>query len=115
MASKKTRRIDGVVWDSALGQTCPGCGAAVDQCRCSAATESHRPQGGAGPVRLRLDRKGRKGKSATLIEDLPLAEADLRQLAKALKKRAGTGGTVVDGRIEIQGDQRDLLAGGRPH
>ncbi len=99
-----------MVWDSALGQTCPGCGEVVDRCRCSAATESVGDSRAAGPVRLSLDRKGRRGKSATLIEDLLLSEVDLRQLAKVLKKRVGTGGTVVDGRIEIQGDHRDLLA-----
>ena len=41
--------------------------------------------------------------------DLPLAETDLRDLAAALKQRCGTGGTVMGGRIEIQGDQRERI------
>ncbi len=46
----------------------------------------------------------------TTVSDLPLSEADLLALAARLKERCGTGGTVRDGRIEIQGDQRDRVA-----
>ena len=53
--------------------------------------------------------KGRKGKGVTLIEGVLLAPSDLKTLAKTLKTRCGTGGTVKDGIIEIQGDFRDLL------
>ena len=42
--------------------------------------------------------------------DVPLDEAELLELAATLKQRCGTGGTVKDGRIEIQGDQRERLA-----
>lgn len=53
--------------------------------------------------------KGRKGKGVCLITGLPLTEEELKKLAKELKQRCGTGGTVKDGVIEIQGDNRDLL------
>ena len=53
--------------------------------------------------------KGRKGKGVTVIRGLPLAPDELASLAKRLKKRCGSGGTVRDGVIEIQGDHRDLL------
>jgi translation initiation factor 1 len=43
------------------------------------------------------------------VFDLPLAEEELRELAALLKQRCGTGGTVKDGRIEIQGDQRERV------
>jgi predicted translation initiation factor SUI1 len=46
----------------------------------------------------------------TTVSDLPLDEAGLRELAATLKQRCGTGGTVKDGIIEIQGDQRDRMA-----
>ena len=46
----------------------------------------------------------------TTVSDLPLDEAGLLELATQLKDRCGTGGTVKDGVIEIQGDQRDRLA-----
>lgn len=60
-------------------------------------------------VKVGRETKGRKGKGVTLVSDLPLAEDALQELATLLKTRCGTGGTVKDGRIEIQGDQRDRL------
>jgi translation initiation factor 1 len=60
-------------------------------------------------VRVLLDRKGRGGKSVTVVEGVRLGADELRKLAKELKRRTGTGGSVKDGRIEIQGDQRDLV------
>jgi translation initiation factor 1 len=61
-------------------------------------------------VRLGRETKGRRGKGVTTVSDLPLDEAGLLELAATLKQRCGTGGTVRDGTIEIQGDQRDRLA-----
>jgi predicted translation initiation factor SUI1 len=64
------------------------------------------------PVTVRVGRetKGRRGKGVTVVADLPLDDAGLLDLAARLKQKCGTGGTVKDGRIEIQGDQRDRLA-----
>jgi predicted translation initiation factor SUI1 len=53
--------------------------------------------------------KGRGGKGVTIISDLPLDENGITELATKLKTRLGTGGTVKDGRIEIQGDHRDRI------
>ncbi len=61
-------------------------------------------------VRLGRETKGRRGKGVTTGSDVPLDEAGLLELAAMLKQRCGTGGTVRDGTIEIQGDQRDRLA-----
>ena len=61
-------------------------------------------------VRIGRETKGRRGKGVTIVSDVPLDEAGLRDLAAQLKNRCGTGGTVKDGRIEIQGDQRDRLS-----
>lgn len=52
---------------------------------------------------------GRKGKGVTTVFDTPLNEAELLNLAAQLKQKCGTGGTVKDGRIEIQGDQRERI------
>ena len=52
---------------------------------------------------------GRKGKGVSVVAGLPLAGAELEALAGELKRRCGSGGTVRDGCIEIQGDHRDLL------
>lgn len=60
-------------------------------------------------VKIGRETKGRRGKGVTLVWDLPLSEAELDSLATHLKTRCGTGGTVKDGKIEIQGDQRDRL------
>jgi predicted translation initiation factor SUI1 len=57
-------------------------------------------------VRVGRETKGRRGKGVTTISDVPLDEAGLQELASSLKQTCGTGGTVKDGRIEIQGDQR---------
>jgi predicted translation initiation factor SUI1 len=61
-------------------------------------------------VKLGRQTKGRRGKGVTTISDLPLDEAGLHELATKLKGLCGCGGTVKDGIIEIQGDQRDRLA-----
>ena len=60
------------------------------------------------PITVKVGREtaGRRGKGVTTVFDVPLDESGLRKLAATLKQRCGTGGTVKDGRIEIQGDQR---------
>lgn len=64
---------------------------------------------GDGIVRIRRETKGRGGKTVTAIAGLPLAEEALQNLAGELKRRCGCGGTIKDGKIEIQGDHADLL------
>jgi translation initiation factor 1 len=59
---------------------------------------------------LHRDSKGRGGKTVTLVKKLILSEDDLRQLATQLKQVCGSGGTVKDGMIEIQGEHREKIA-----
>jgi translation initiation factor 1 len=61
-------------------------------------------------VKVSRETAGRRGKGVTVVSDLPLDEDELKELATLLKNKCGTGGTAKDGRIEIQGDQRDRLA-----
>jgi protein-tyrosine phosphatase len=61
-------------------------------------------------VRVGREMAGRRGKSVTTVFDVSLDEGGLRELAANLKQQCGTGGTVKDGRIEIQGDQRERIA-----
>lgn len=65
------------------------------------------------PMTLKVGREtaGRRGKGVTTVFDLPLDDDGVRELAALLKQRCGTGGTVKDGRIEIQGDQRERIVG----
>lgn len=64
---------------------------------------------GDGIVRLSRETKGRKGKGVTLISGFALSAEEIKQMGKTLKQLCGTGGTVKEGVIEIQGDQRDKI------
>jgi translation initiation factor 1 len=61
-------------------------------------------------IYLHRDSKGRGGSSVTLIKNLVLSENDMKELAKRLKQLCGSGGTVKDNVIEIQGEQRERIA-----
>ncbi|NCO53418.1 MAG: translation initiation factor Sui1 [Deltaproteobacteria bacterium] len=95
-----------LVYSDELGSTCPHCGKSLQKCCCRVQAPA-RPNG--VPIRIERQTKGRKGKGVSLISGLPLADVELKQLAKELKQRCGCGGTVKDGIIEIQTHQRDLL------
>ena len=95
----------GLVWSSEHGRMCGGCGWPERDCRCS----RREPAPAGGPVRVARETKGRKGKGATVVTGLPLTAAELALLGKDLKKKCGSGGTVKDGAIEIQGDHRDVV------
>ncbi|WP_111979073.1 stress response translation initiation inhibitor YciH [Algibacillus agarilyticus] len=62
-----------------------------------------------GFVRVRRETKGRKGKGVITITGIPLTGAELKAVAQKLKKKCGTGGSVKDGVIEVQGDKRDVI------
>ena len=64
---------------------------------------------GDGIVRIRRETKGRKGKGVTTLSGFSMSESELKVLAKQLKQKCSTGGTVKDGMIEIQGDHREIL------
>jgi translation initiation factor 1 len=59
---------------------------------------------------LHRDSKGRGGKAVTLVKKLILSEDDMKDLAKKLRQVCGSGGTVKDGMIEIQGEHREKIA-----
>ena len=62
-----------------------------------------------GVLRIRRETKGRKGKGVTTVSGFGLPDSELKTLAKQLKQKCSTGGTVKDGVIEIQGDHRETL------
>ena len=95
----------GLVYSSEGGRMCPGCANPVDSCTCGRGTGP----AGDGVVRVSRETKGRRGKAVTVITGVPLDVFELDDLAKRLKNLCGAGGTVKDGRIEIQGDHRDRV------
>lgn len=104
---KKREARGGLVYSSEYGTMCPGCDQPVGACRCR---QSRTRPPGDGIVRLQRETKGRKGRGVTLIYGLPLAGDDLKKLAKSLKQKCGSGGSLKNGVVEMQGDQRDFLA-----
>lgn len=97
----------GLVYSTDVGRMCPQCRRPSEQCRCKQKEAS--TSSGDGIVRVGRQTKGRKGKGVTVVTGVPLAAAELEKLARDLKKKCGSGGTVRDGVIEIQGDHRDAL------
>ena len=99
-----------LVYSSGQGRLCPECARPVGECRCKRSRPAQPSAAkGDGIVRVGRETKGRKGKGVTVVTGVPLAGAALEELATRLKKRCGSGGTVHDGVIEIQGDHRDAL------
>lgn len=93
-----------LVYDTDHGRMCPRCRKAMTSCRCG---EELAPPSGDGIVRVR--REVRNGKTLTVVLGVLLRKPELEALGKLLKARCGTGGTVKDGAIELQGDHRDVV------
>lgn len=96
-----------VVYSTDQGRHCPECNQPVNECDCKSKQQAALK--GDGIVRIQRETKGRKGKGVTLITGLELAAPELKKLATELKQRCSTGGSVKNGVIEIQGDQRQTL------
>ncbi len=100
---------DRVVYSTDSGRvtTCSTCGQPYKQCRCGQLVSSTKKSDGF--VRLMRDRKGRGGKTVTVITGVLGDDATLSSLAQQLKKLCGSGGTIRDSTIEIQGDHCDKV------
>lgn len=85
---------------------CSKCDKPLKKCKCTKVTPTS-PKDGV--VRISRQTKGRKGSGVSIITGIPLPETELKKVAKILKQKCGSGGTVKDGVIEIQGDHRELL------
>ncbi|MEZ7831456.1 MAG: stress response translation initiation inhibitor YciH [Gammaproteobacteria bacterium] len=95
---------------SSESSTCPGCHKPLRKCNCRLVQDKGNPRQIVDPpIRISRESKGRKGKGVTLISGLEMNEADLKSLAKKLKALCGSGGTVKNGVIEVQGDHRDQI------
>ena len=91
--------------DPARSSLCPRCGS--HPCRCPLPRSLPPDQQLA---EIRREKKGRRGKTVTVVRGLRMTPADLKELGKQLRRACGSGGTAKDGNIEIQGDHRDKVA-----
>jgi translation initiation factor 1 len=96
----------GLVYSTDSGRMCPTCRRPIADCICKAAP-ARAP--GDGIVRVSRETKGRGGKAVTLVRGVDLDDAALTALGKRLKTACGSGGTVKDGVIEVQGDHCDRV------
>lgn len=103
--TKIKAKANKLVYSTDQGRICPTCGHPVKRCCCGKKSCYK----GDGVVRISRETKGRKGSGVCLISGLPLDREGLKKLAKQLKQRCGTGGSIKNGVIEIQGDHREVL------
>ena len=99
-----------LVYSTETGEICPKCQSPISACRCKKKRPEPKPQIKAdGIIRIRREVKGRKGKTVTTITGFDLDDKALKDLAKDLKRHCGTGGSVKDVVIVLQGDHRDAV------
>src|SRR4051812_6673479 len=94
------------VYSTATSGKCPTCGWPQRDCKCSSQFERDQAVPAKVVARLRIETSGRGGKTVTVIYDLPRNPAFLKDLAGELKRSCGTGGSVTEDTVEIQGDHR---------
>jgi translation initiation factor 1 len=97
------------VYSTATGRICAGCGWPDGDCRCSSRAATEEPVPARVVAKLRLEKKGRGGKSVTVVHGLPRNTVFLKELTQALKRGCGTGGVTTEDGIELQGDLRERL------
>jgi translation initiation factor 1 len=98
---KNRNASGGLVYSTDSGRMCPACRQPIAQCVCNAKTAAPSSD---GIVRVSRETKGRGGKAVTLVRGAPLDAVALAALGKQLRTACGSGGTVKDGVIEVQGD-----------
>ncbi|CAB3925762.1 translation initiation factor Sui1 [Achromobacter anxifer] len=103
----KSSSTGGLVYSTDGGRMCPECRKPLAQCLCKQAAKA--PPAGDGIARVSRETKGRGGKSVTVVKGLALDGAALNALGKQLRTACGSGGTVKDGVIEIQGEHCDRV------
>jgi translation initiation factor 1 len=98
-----------LVYSTGIGSICRGCGWPERDCKCRTQSAPAESVPDRVVAKLRMEKKGRGGKTVTVVYDLPRNAAFLKALCQELKKTCGTGGAVEDGAIELQGDLRDRV------
>lgn len=98
-----------LVYSTGGGEACRTCGWPRHDCKCSAKNAAQAAVPARVVAKLRMEKKGRGGKTVSVVYDLPRNDAFLKELCQELRKACGTGGTVQDDTIELQGDLRDRI------
>ena len=99
-----------LVYSTETGRICPKCQSPISDCKCKKKRPETKSQiKSDGTIRIRREVKGRKGKTVTTITGFDLDDRTLKILSKQLKQHCGTGGSVKDGVVIIQGDHRDTI------
>ncbi len=99
-----------LVYSIESGKICPSCQKPVSKCTCKKKKSKSQPNIKIdGIIRVQREVKGRKGKTVTTVSGFQISADELKNLATELKRRCGTGGSVKDGVIIIQGDHRETL------
>ena len=97
-------------YSTATDGKCPVCGWPQRSCKCSSQNRSgNAPLPARIVAKLRTEKKGRGGKTVTVVYDLPANDAFLKDLGPRLKRECGTGGSVTEAGIELQGEMRDRV------
>jgi translation initiation factor 1 len=98
-----------LVYSTETAGKCPVCGWPQRDCCCSSRPAAKDAVPARIVAKLRTEKKGRAGKTVTVVYGLPQNAEFLRELSQELKRACGTGGTAVDGGVELQGDLRDRV------
>jgi translation initiation factor 1 len=110
MSDRADRGTGRLVYSTDIGRICDGCGWPVRDCKCSAHADRSVPERpGRIVAKLRIEKKGRGGKTVTVVDGLPRNAAFLKELCQELKRACGTGGTTAEGVVELQGDLRERV------
>jgi translation initiation factor 1 len=97
------------VYSTGAGRICARCGWPAGDCTCSSRHQVDEPVPTRIVAKLRMEKKGRGGKTVTVVDGLPRNTAFLKELTSELKRVCGTGGTAGEGAVELQGDLRDRV------
>jgi translation initiation factor 1 len=95
-----------LVYSTETSGKCPVCGWPQRDCQCSTRRAADAPVPSRIVAKVRVEKKGRGGKTVTVVYGLPENAEFLKELSQELKRACGTGGTVVEGGVELQGDRR---------
>ena len=98
-----------LVYSTATGRQCPACGWPLVDCQCSTRAGADQPLPSRIVAKLRMEKKGRGGKTVTVIDGLPRNAAFLKGLCGELKRACGCGGAVLEDGVELQGELRDRV------